>query len=583
MNKLNQARKILFSNTTKITIISIILVIAVSYAVFFYILNNTETNIRKSLFEQQKDRQIESVGALSRHIGSDLDLIMSRLELLANSDTLQHGNLSGNKTEEVLQEALHRINSTAPLDRLLVLDRNNLVRSSTAAKYLPEFVGAINLSSMQWARETKNTLAPVFSNGFLGRDGVYRIAITFPIVDKNTGKYLGLVAALLPTVPLFKHYGNIYDIKSQYLAVLDRNAIQLIHPVKSFIGTSFYGNYTQQATGHNLILNNIISTVLSGKPYSGTYEFRNGERLNTGYPIMVGSKPKYYGFVVTPTSTIFSQIDNVLSMHMIEIFTLLAGVTITVAVLVVFLIKWNTNLDKEVKKRTRELESANEQLKVNDKMQKEFINIASHEMRTPTQAILGYSQLLQNYPDKSDEFMRAISRNAVRLQRLTSDILDVTRIESHTLKLDKEKFNIKDIIVHCINDVTMNNWKDVKLSYEPKDIIIKADRGRISQVISNLLCNALKFTEQGRICITSERNDNLMLVSIKDTGTGIDSELFPRLFSKFASKSFSGTGLGLFISKSIVEAHDGKIWAENNKDERGATFAFSLPIATNRF
>jgi len=129
----------------------------------------------------------------------------------------------------------------------------------------------------------------------------------------------------------------------------------------------------------------------------------------------------------------------------------------------------------------------------------------------------------------------------------------------------------------------MNNWKDVKLSYEPKDIIIKADRGRISQVISNLLCNALKFTEQGRICITSERNDNLMLVSIKDTGTGIDSELFPRLFSKFASKSFSGTGLGLFISKSIVEAHDGNIWAENNKDERGATFAFSLPIATNRF
>jgi signal transduction histidine kinase len=129
----------------------------------------------------------------------------------------------------------------------------------------------------------------------------------------------------------------------------------------------------------------------------------------------------------------------------------------------------------------------------------------------------------------------------------------------------------------------MNNWKDVKLSYEPKDIIIKADRGRISQVISNLLCNALKFTEHGRICITSERNDNLMLVSIKDTGTGIDSELFPRLFSKFASKSFSGTGLGLFISKSIVEAHDGKIWAENNKDERGATFAFSLPIATNRF
>lgn len=319
---------------------------------------------RKSLFEQQKARQVESTRALSRHIGSDLDLIMSRLELVANSHTLQQGNLSvGNKTEDVLQTTFYRINSTAPLEELLVLDKNNIVRFNITAtgKHIPIFVDTNNdLSSTQWAKDTKDTLAPVFSNGYLGSDGLYRIAITFPIVNGNSGEYLGLVAATLPTVPLFKHYGNIYNIKSRYLAVLDRNAVQLIHPVKSFIGTSFYGNYTQQATGHNKVLNNIIHTVLSGKPYSGTYEFRNGERLNSGNPIVIGPKPEYYAFVVTPTSAIFSQIDNILSIHMIKIFSLLAGVTIAVAVLLIFLIKWNSNLNKEIKKRTRELESANE-------------------------------------------------------------------------------------------------------------------------------------------------------------------------------------------------------------------------------
>jgi signal transduction histidine kinase len=566
-------------NTKEITILSIVLIIAVSYGLFFYLQNNTENNIRNSLFEQQKQRQIESTKALSNHIASDLDLIMSKLELLANSGTLQQGNLVGNKTTEELEKTYQQINSKTPLDRLFILDKNNIVKSSIAANDLPRFVG-VNFSDREWARETKDMQLPVYSNGFEGRDGVYRIAITFPII--NEGAYIGLVAASLSTIPFFEHYGNIYDIKSQYLAVLDRNAGQLIHPVKSFIGTSFFGNHTQQVTGHNEILNNIIRTVISGKPYSDTYEFRNSERLNTGYPIWVGSKPEYFVFVITPTSAIFSQINDVIFTQRIEIFSLLAGVTAAVAVLIVFLMKWNTNLNNEVKRRTKDLESANKQLKFHDKMQKEFINVAAHELRTPIQPILGLSQIIQS--NVMDENLRSqvkvIERNAKRLQGLTDDILDVTRIESHTLKLNKEKFNLNDMITNCINDVTINNnGKNVKLSYEPRDIIVEGDKGRISQVISNILSNATKFTTEGSILIKSEKHDNQVMISVKDTGSGIDPELFPRLFSKFVSKSFSGTGLGLFIAKSIIESHNGKIWAENNIDGKGAKFSFTLPIA----
>jgi signal transduction histidine kinase len=566
-------------NTKEITILSIVLIIAVSYGLFFYLQNNTENNIRNSLFEQQKQRQIESTKALSNHIASDLDLIMSKLELLANSGTLQQGNLVGNKTTEELEKTYQQINSKTPLDRLFILDKNNIVKSSIAANDLPRFVG-VNFSDREWARETKDMQMPVYSNGFEGRDGVYRIAITFPII--NEGAYIGLVAASLSTIPFFEHYGNIYDIKSQYLAVLDRNAGQLIHPVKSFIGTSFFGNHTQQVTGHNEILNNIIRTVISGKPYSDTYEFRNSERLNTGYPIWVGSKPEYFVFVITPTSAIFSQINDVIFTQRIEIFSLLAGVTAAVAVLIVFLMKWNTNLNNEVKRRTKDLESANEQLKFHDKMQKEFINVAAHELRTPIQPILGLSQIIQS--NVMDENLRSqvkvIERNAKRLQGLTNDILDVTRIESHTLKLNKGKFNLNDVITNCINDVIINNnGKNVKLSYEPRDIIVEGDKGRISQVISNILSNATKFTTEGSILIKSEKYDNQVMISVKDTGSGIDPELFPRLFSKFVSKSFSGTGLGLFIAKSIIESHNGKIWAENNIDGKGAKFSFTLPIA----
>jgi two-component system, OmpR family, sensor histidine kinase VicK len=239
-----------------------------------------------------------------------------------------------------------------------------------------------------------------------------------------------------------------------------------------------------------------------------------------------------------------------------------------------------------------------EQLKMHDKMQKEFINIASHEMKTPTQAIIGYSDLMQKHPDKREEMLKAISRNAIRLQRLTNDILDVTRIDSNTLNLSKEQFNLDSLIANVVQDYVGYIEKEnlnVKLLYDLKDdtsgpLPIDVDRDRITQVISNLLNNAIKFTSkkgegEGMISITAERNndsENEVIVSIKDTGEGINPEILPRLFTKFATRSFSGTGLGLYISKSIVEAHGGKMWAENNHEEKGATFTFTLPLNSRK-
>ena len=248
---------------------------------------------------------------------------------------------------------------------------------------------------------------------------------------------------------------------------------------------------------------------------------------------------------------------------------------------------------------TKQLEAANEELKQKDRLKDEFINVAAHELRTPIQPILGLSEVLRsrkvsdmglNIAD--DEFLSIIIRNAKRLQQLSADILDIAKIEGHTLILKKEQFDVNEIISDAVVDYRNQTEKDGKNRNEwnllcknsGQDICIEADKGRITQVISNLVSNAVKFTKVGTVTVSAEKveeNDRQqVIISIKDTGTGIDPEMLPKLFTKFATKSDKGTGigLGLFISKSIVEAHGGRIWAENNKDGKGATFAFSMPI-----
>jgi signal transduction histidine kinase len=227
-----------------------------------------------------------------------------------------------------------------------------------------------------------------------------------------------------------------------------------------------------------------------------------------------------------------------------------------------------------------------EKLKQHDTMQREFINIAAHELRTPVQAITGYVEMLSCFPERREEYQSAISRNAERLMRLSGDILDVARIESQTLKLHKTEFSLNDKIRNVIADIRDHSAGDAKLKkldiiYDSIELItVVADKVRIFQVISNLINNAIKFTESGSITINAwkKTEGKEALVTITDTGKGIDRDILNRLFTKFASKSEQGTGLGLFISKNIVQAHGGKIWAYNNSNGRGATFAFTLPV-----
>ena len=312
----------------------------------------------------------------------------------------------------------------------------------------------------------------------------------------------------------------------------------------------------------------------------------------------------------------YSKIESIITNERLVMSSLIAGIIAVVILLIIFLIRINSILDRNIQERTKELEksnkkleSSNELLKIHDKMQKEFLGIATHELRTPIQPILGLSKIVKDKINDKDlkDLLAIVIKNTDRLKRLTEDILDVTKIDGNNLLLKKESVCIWDLLHYIIKEFEYsleNDNKNIKFKLYFKNIDLNsvnvvADSTRISQVISNLINNSIKFmsTENGKEDVNglisinvektkikinesnnSDRIIDEVIISIKDNGKGIYSEIFPRLFTKFASKSFQGTGLGLYISKNIIKAHGGKMWAENNKDGKGATFYFSLPL-----
>jgi signal transduction histidine kinase len=539
-------------------------------------------------------------------------LINSLLQGIADSPRFQQGELYGDKILQIVKDKFSQVNNITQIDGLFIVDKDNIMTTHIVSEGKRSFVN-IDISFRDYIQETRNTLKPAFSDGFKGIDGTFSIALTVPIVNSDSGKYIGIIGIQIPTEPFFAHSGNINNVNSQFLVAYDSKKNYIVTPRTQFIGKNFFDTDVQKFFHVTDIQNSYYRKIFSGELLGGSavYDFGSGERLNTGYPIFLQEKPKYFIFIITPTTQIYSQINDILHTERIKSFSLIFGLSFAVLILILFLLKWNNTLNMEVRKRTKELQEsnrqlslsnqeiaqANEELKVHDKMQKEFINIASHEIKTPLQAILSASQLLPMYPERQKKFTSAIQRNAIRLQRLSNDILDVAKIESRSLRLKKELLDLNELISNIIEDyktIIAKDNQNVKLYFNPSQyaLFVEADKERIGGVISNLLNNAIKFTKQGEIFVSTEKKDNnnsnnpYALVTVKDTGEGIDPEILPKIFSKFITKSFEGLGLGMYIAKNIVEAHDGKIWTDNNNNNnnnnkngnRGAIFYFTLPV-----
>jgi signal transduction histidine kinase len=553
---------------------------------------------------------------LSRNLVHGIDSITTNLKILVNTPTIQN-----NRTDmaQILLDTAQ--NSTSKLtNAYYLLDKDGLLLTWSNRNDTKYPMGTkMDLSYREYFVMPRDKHSAYYSSVVESSDNIPRLYISFPILDNqkkdinggvlNGGSrtFKGVVVAVIDIRTLGKFLQN--EISPEFasnVGLMDKNGVILYARNQSLIGKDYLGKDFQSVIPSEIKeqYNAILKRSLENKANAEDVTIDNEMTTISYRPILIEGKNLWTLFISSP-HRLASNVGNVIEQQK-NFSTLMVIIIGAIAVGIAFLIlSWNRRLETAVKGRTAELEkvndsiiesnkllaAANDQLKVHDKMQKEFINIAAHELRTPIMPILGEAEFIEHQFNNTrktveieKEQLSLIIRNAKRLDRLASDILDVSKIESQSLKLNKERFNLKEVLSAAVQDLrdhiakNIGNNPSLQVLYKADDIIVSADKERISQVISNILNNALKFTEEGYISISTERKGKDVIITVKDTGVGIDSEILPRLFSKFTTKSEKGTGLGLYISKNIVERHGGKIWAANNADGKGATFIFSIPI-----
>ena len=585
---------------------AIIAVLGLSFIASFIFQTNYEQKVRDTIFAGEEERAGAYARSVAENIRSDMEGLMTRIDYLAQSKLIQDGETSGPRADAFLRGVRDESSQVASIDGITILDENDIIENyNSPTLEQGKYVGEDGSQTPAIVQFTDNLRMPTLTTGYASPfDGSFRIALLHPINDINTGEYKGTIATALVLETFMKQYGNVENADLRYISLIDKNFTVLASPFKETIGLNYFDpafqqDITPQADEH-------FSRVFSGQSHTGVYSYRTGERLNAGEPIIIDGKAEYYVFIVTPTAAIYEQIDSVLYNQRMTFYMLGAGIAGAVVLLLYYLIRWNNTLEKAVVERTRELEKsntklaattvelreANIQLKAHDQMQKEFINIAAHELRTPIQPILTMTEVIgaslgvEEEVSVSRQDIRIIGRNAARLERLSSDILDISRIESGSFQLTKDSFDMNVIVHEVVNEYKRyGDIEEVKMAFEsacqPLNVI--ADKYRIMQVITNLLNNAIDFAKpSGSILITLQSRDDMVMVGITDTGPGISKDMMPRLFTKFATSrhSESGTGVGLYICKAIIEAHGGTIRGDNNRNGVGAIFTFMIPMNT---
>ena len=466
----------------------------------------------------------------------------------------------------------------------------------TTREDMSDLVGS-DLSDRRFYDIPLATNRPVVTSSILRVDSTPSIAVAAPVpISSTNDTFSGSLAALVPLDTIPSAFLESQAFAEKPTMVVASDGTILVHPFESLVGARATDPETLRLASEDTrgVVERNFGMMLQGR--SGAMEYNSpdgGETLMAYEPVVINGAHTWTVAVFQPTSTVREPFSAVFGER--QSFTLIAtGLIAAVsAVFIVFILLLNKRLfatvseqDKKIVGQLSELQTAYERLKEQDVIKDEFINIAAHELRTPVlPIILSAENLADSIPE--DENVKIILRNANRITKLTNDILDVSRIESNTFKLQRQKVNIRRLAEDVIQDAKLRipAGQNVNLVLEssviPSSEELFIDRSRINQVLVNLVDNAINFTEEGTIRVMLEPGeDNLVKVSVIDPGKGIDPAVRERLFGKFVSKSnrSTGTGLGLYLSKAIVEAHGGTISGENNADGKGAAFSFTLPI-----
>jgi len=598
------------SRSTPLVVIIVIAAIGLSFVSYQYSSLSARQILDLGSEEARSNAKIQAHD-LSAVLANKIESASDNLETIASSKTLQNQDIEGAiPLLNAAQKSSADITSSYSW-----LDEDGKIVWATSfnnATLRQQFTGA-DFSYREYYSQPRDTLKPYFSTLIESIDSVPRLTISYPIIGKQidaaegSSTFKGVVVAGIEVNALGKFVQEqlVPDYKSS-VGLIDRNGIILYSSSSSqYVGKSIFGPEIQSILQPDVKepFNQFIRDSLTGKTGSGDFTSQ-GKTSTVAYnPVTIKGNEFAIMYIVTPhefAGTVVALVEQQRTLNSI----IIVGIGAVSAGIAALVLTWNKRLERMVSKKTselisrteeleisnRNLEKAYEDLKIHEKLQTEFVNIAAHELRTPIQPLLGAAELIESQFQGKDKIevthpeIEMILRNAKRLERLSSDILEVSRIESGALRLNRETFSLAYIIAGAVKDaMNQSNFNPDKLTirYHADDIFVHADREKTIQVITNLLTNAIKFTDEGTISVTTQRDkDNkLALVTVRDSGSGIDSDIVSKLFEKFATKSERGTGIGLYISKKIVEAHGGNILGENNLDGPGATFKFTIPLA----
>ena len=683
-----------YNSRRRTIILPIVLASSIILAILSYnYFTQTANQIQElAIDDLQTNAEIEAY-SISNSLSNAISAITSNLKLIANSPSTMEGNIS--KIQTLLNLGLE---STSNLtDGYYFLDNNGRLKTFTGIeKEQNANYRDIDLSHREYFQIPKKNEIPYISTVIDSNDNVPRMYISFPILEINQTRlseseesesvepqsnlnltdFKGVMVASIAAKTLGDFLeGQIHPKFDGDIAFMDRDGTIIYTQNQTFIGKDYFGNEFQSylksiLKDKDVQFNSIIKKALNSESGLDEFNFENSS-TTIAYDRVTGLKINENGEINSNIGTLFITIPHTLAGDVASLidnqkitnFSIIALIAAIASAIAIMLLRWNKTLTQRVTQKTTQLREtvdklrkANEDLKLHDKMQKEFINVAAHELRTPTQAISGNLEYIEMaylpslfegpaakiekqdaFNDEFEDLVRdkdklqqfksglvSTYRNSQRLEKLVNNILDVSRIETNRLELNREYFNLNEKIKNVIKDIhsrdtfnpSLNNFENnIKIDFEPSEdpITVFADKIRMFEVLTNLISNALKFSDSKPITIsvrkvqkssisfkhqlsgsneqvnrddTKENKDETMkimmaVVSIRDRGKGIDPDILPRLFTKFTTKSNQGTGLGLYIAKSIIEAHGGQIWAQNNYDnEKGATFSFSLPLST---
>jgi len=512
-----------------------------------------EENIKMSIIENQIEIQEIITKSISKNVSSEIENIIFELELLSKSNELQN-DIGTEESSKKIQETYNRINSISPTAQILAIDENFTVLSQVSQSHDSLIGTTVNgLSKISELENNSESGPKILSINTLLYDEP-EIAITYPIIDEQNTQ-TGLLLVTFASSEFFERHGNIYDIESQFLVVMDENHILLVHPNMENTGKDFFDKEIQLQTQQNQLYNSHILNILENNLSTiiFTLDDEIGERINSGIAVKINGKNEFMFAVVTPTQSINKEVDEMIFFAKIQTIFLLLS---TITVLLIFLLKRTQSFKKEKLSVIGQLSS----------------NIA-HDIRNPLGTIKNAGVVIdKENKNQNDVISRELKRINISVRRISHQVEEVLNYVRTTPIILKPN-SINQTIQEAIEDLDIPS--NISINIPKNDVTINIDHEKILIVFVNIILNAIQSIgeDKGNVTIRINEEKSNIIVEIENSGPNIPSNNLKQIFEALTTTKLEGTGLGLSSCKNIIEQHKGEIWASTNP----VIFSIKLP------